>query len=78
MLNYPEFWLLLIVLPFVCLIPDFIIKFVLQVFFPSPVDKVIMEQKYEASFSFKKYLETLEKEEEFKRRKTLILVEKRK
>ena len=46
MAVYPQFWLIVIAGPFVSLGPDFFLRLAQKVFFPSPVDKVMYEQKY--------------------------------
>jgi len=47
---------MLIALPLICLIPDFFLKLVIKVFYPNPVEKVLMEQKEYPQFNFEKFL----------------------
>ncbi len=38
-----KFWILIVVVPIVCLTPDVLIMLVTKVYFPSPVDIVLKE-----------------------------------
>ncbi len=77
MVSYPQFWILLIGGPFASLFPDFMIKLFSKVYYPNPVEKVILAQKEKPYFDFSRYLE-IQEEDVIKRKKTTREVEERK
>ena len=41
-----DFWIMMIAGPLVSLIPDVFIQLIKQVFYPTPIDKVLLVQKF--------------------------------
>ncbi|CDW75337.1 p-type atpase [Stylonychia lemnae] len=60
MVIYPQYWLMIIAVPFVCLIPDFFIKLISKIFYPTPVDIVLLAQKNDPLFDFDDTLRDLD------------------
>jgi len=46
MFANPKFWIMIIAGPLICLVPDLFFNLTKQVFYPSPIEKVLNEQKY--------------------------------
>ena len=60
MVLYSEFWLMIIAIPFVCLLPDFLIKLTQKIFYPTPIDIVLRAQKADPDFDFEETLKDLD------------------
>lgn len=69
LVYYPEFWLLVIAGPLACLVPDLCAKLAGKVFFPDPVEKVLLEQAEFPDFDFFEELRSQDKEAARRERK---------
>lgn len=49
--NY-KFWILIVTVPIICLVPDLFIKLVTKVYFPDPVDIVLKEQNFDPEYDY--------------------------
>lgn len=79
MVKQPRYWLILFGGPLICLLPDFFLNMIKQVFYPNPIDKVIYEQKYiEPNFDHKEIILKLQKSMQSKKRMSAIYSEHRK
>ena len=54
MFSNLKFWLAIIGIPILALLPDISIKYIRQVFWPSPTDKVILKMMQKEKFSRKR------------------------
>ena len=52
---------MLLAIPIICLLPDFVIKTFMKVYYPNPVDVILTFQKEDPEFDFEYYLEMIEK-----------------
>jgi len=74
-----EFWILIFGGPLICLIPDVFIQLIKQVFYPSPIDKVLFEQKYkEPNYDYIEHFNNIQKTLQMRKRRTAIQSEHRK
>jgi hypothetical protein len=52
MFSNIRFWMLVVVGPFLCLIPDFLFKYGPAIFFPAPSDIIMKEQKRNPNYLY--------------------------
>ena len=51
-LQYPQFYLMLMTVPFVCLLPDLTYNYGFSIFYPNPMTKIKFEQKKHPDFNY--------------------------
>jgi magnesium-transporting ATPase (P-type) len=79
MFSSSEFWLMIIGCPLVCLAPDLYIQLTKQVFYPSPIEKVLFEQKFvEPNYDYREHFNKIQKSLQMRKRQAAIQNEQRK
>jgi magnesium-transporting ATPase (P-type) len=74
-----DFWIMIIAGPLVCLIPDAFIQLIKQVFYPTPIDKVLFVQKFkEPNYDYIEHFNNIQKSLQMRKRRTAIQSEQRK
>lgn len=69
----PDFWLMIFGGPFICLVPDVFVSLTKQVFFPSPIEKVLFEQKFkDPDYDYREHFNKISKNLQMRKRQTAI------
>lgn len=73
MLLSADFWIMIIAGPLICLIPDAFIQLTKQVFYPTPIDKVLFVQKFkEPNYDYIEHFNNIQKSLQMRKRRTAI------
>ncbi len=65
--------------PVISLVPDVFITLTKQVFFPSPIEKVLIEQKFkDPNYDYREHFNKIQKNLQMRKRQTAIQSEQRK